>query len=70
MEEVHKRRRVLLGSLFLNLSGIANESTPRKFAYIWRFQRTGINATKFEKTRIHFKSDIFAVVAVFDAKAV
>ena len=31
--------------------------------------RVGINATKFEKTRIHFKSDFFAAVAVVDAKA-
>ena len=30
--------------------------------------RVGINATKFEKTRIHFKSDFFAAVAVVDAK--
>ena len=28
----------------------------------------GINATKLEKTLIHFKSDVFAAVAVVDAK--
>ena len=28
-----------------------------------------MNATKFEKTRIHFKSDIFSTVDVVDAKA-
>ena len=28
-----------------------------------------MNATKFEKTRIHFKSDVFPTVAVVDAKA-
>ena len=28
-----------------------------------------LNATKFEKPRIHFKSEVFAAVAVFDAKA-
>ena len=27
-----------------------------------------INARKFEKTRVQFKSDVFAVVAVVDAK--
>ena len=32
------------------------------------FQRTGKNATEFKKTRIHFKSDVFAAVAVVDAK--
>ena len=28
-----------------------------------------MSATKFEQTRIHFKSDFFAGVAVVDAKA-
>ena len=28
-----------------------------------------INATKFEKTRIYFKSDVFAAIAVVDASA-
>ena len=30
------------------------------------FSEIVINATKFEKTRIHFKSDVFAAVAVVD----
>ena len=42
-------------------------STPGKFAYIRHFQRIGINAKEFEKTLIHFKSDVFAAVAVVDA---
>jgi len=29
----------------------------------------GINATKFEETRIHFKSDFFTADVVVDAKA-
>ena len=32
------------------------------------FQGIGINATKFEKTLIHFKSDVFAALAVVDSK--
>ena len=44
------------------------KSTPRKFAYIWQFQQIGINATKFEKTRIHFKIDVFTTLVVGDAK--
>ena len=40
-----------------------------KFAYTCHFQQIGINATKVEKTGIHFKTDVFAAVAVFDAKA-
>ena len=56
--------------LYLNLSAAPKNSTQGKFAYICHFQRIGIiNATKFEKTRIHFKSDIFVAVAVVDAKA-
>ena len=67
MEDVNKRPGNFL--LFLNLSSVPKKSTPGKFAYIRYFQRTKINATKFEKTPIHFKSDIFAAVAVVDAKS-
>ena len=55
--------------LYLNLSSVPDESTPGKYAYIWHFRRIWMNATKFEKTRIHFKSDVFAAIAVVDAKA-
>ena len=55
--------------LLLNLSAVPRKSTPGKFANIWHFQRIGINATKFDETRIYFKSDDFAAVAVVDAKA-
>ena len=34
------------------------------FSAIWN-----INVTKFEKTQIHFKGEVFAKVAVIDAKA-
>ena len=67
MEDVNKRRRNFL-SRFLNSSVVTKKSTAGKFAYIRHFQRIGINATKFEKTLIHFKSDVFATVAVVDAK--
>ena len=55
--------------LSLNLSAVLNKSTPEKFTYIWHFQQIGINATKIEKTGIHFKTDVFAAVAVVEAKA-
>ena len=42
----------------LNLSAVPKKSTPGKFACNWHFQRTGINATKSDKTRNHFSSDI------------
>ena len=56
MEDVNKRRRISF--LSLNLSAVLKKSTPGKFAYICHFQRIGINATKIEKTGIHFKTDI------------
>ena len=56
--------------LYLNLSAAPKNSTQGKFANVCHFQRIEIiNATKFEKTRIHFKSDILVAVAVVDAKA-
>ena len=55
--------------LSLNLSAVLKKATPGKFAYTCHFQQIGINATKFEKTGIHFKTDVFAAVAVVDAKA-
>ena len=66
MEDVKKRRRIFL--LFLNFSAVPKKSTPGKFAYIWQFQQIGINATKFEKTRIHFKINVFTTLVVGDAK--
>ena len=55
--------------LSLNLSAVLKKSTPGKFAYACHFQQIGINATKIENTGIHFKTDVFAAVAVVDAKA-
>ena len=55
--------------LFLNLSAVAKKSTLGKLSYIWHFLQIRINATKFEETRIHFKSDVLTAVAVVDAKA-
>ena len=47
---------------------VPKKSTPGKFAYNRHFQQTGINARKFERMLIHFKSDVYAAVAVVDAK--
>ena len=55
--------------LSLNLSAVLKKSTPVKLAYTCHFQQIGINATKMEKTGIHFKSDVFAAVAIDDAEA-
>ena len=61
MEDINKRRRISFS--------LSKKSTPGKFAYTCHFQQIGTNATKIEKTGIHFKSDGFAAVAVVDAKA-
>ena len=54
--------------LFLNLSA-PKEINSRELVYISYFQRIEINATKLEKTPIHFKSDVFAAVTFVDAKS-
>ena len=36
----------------------------KKIANIWRYERDGISAIKFEAVRIHFLSDEFVAVAV------
>ena len=67
MEDVKNRRRI---SFSLSKLGCGpQESTPGKFAYSCHFKQIGINATKIEKTGIYFKTDVFAAVAVVDAKA-
>ena len=68
MEDVIKRRRISF-SLSKLECGPQEKSTPGKFAYTCHFQQIGINAIKIEKTGIHFKTDVFAAVAVVDAKA-
>ena len=68
LEDVNKGRRIFLCLFKLEL-GLPKKPTQRKYAYIWLFRWKGIKATKFEKTRSHFKSDVFAAVAVVDAKA-
>ena len=68
MEDVNKRRRNFF--LFLTLTAVPKKSPPGKFAYVRHFHRIGINLTKpFEKTFIHFESDVFAAVAFVHAKA-
>ena len=55
--------------LYLKLSALLRKSTPGKFAYLSHSRQIVINVTKFAKMGIHFKSDLFAAVAVVDAKA-
>ena len=66
MEDVDKGPQT-----FLSLSKL--ECGPKEISsretYISYFQRTEINATKLEKTPIHFKSGVFAAVTFVDAKS-
>ena len=51
--------------LLLNFDTGLQDSTPKKFAYIWRIKWDGISATNFEQREFtFFKSDIFVAVAV------
>ena len=61
------RSRVLARPVLLAQTGEL-ASRLGKLAYISYFQRTEINATKLEKTPIHFKSDVFTAVTFVDAK--
>ena len=55
--------------LSLNLSAVLKKSTTVKFVYTCHFQQIGISAIKIEKTGTHFKTDVFAAVAVIGVKA-
>ena len=68
MDDVNKGRRNFL-SLVSKLSAVPKKSTPEKFDGILHFLCIAINATKFEENKIPFKSEVFAAVAVVDAKA-
>ena len=50
--------------LCLNLNKILKNSTPGKVACIWHIERVQIDAIKFERTQIHFFSDVFTTVVV------
>ena len=67
MEDENKRRRISFSLSKLECG--LKKSTPGKFAHTCHFLQIGLNATKIEKTEIHFKTDVFAAVAVVDAKA-
>ena len=64
MENVNKRRRIFfsLSKLESGLPEINSKEIRSHFTF-------SVNAKKFEKKRIHFKSDLFGAVAVVDAKA-
>jgi len=55
--------------LFVNFGIVFQNSTPEKFANIWRIERVGMSAIEFEVARIHFLSDVFVDVAVVVAQA-
>ena len=67
MEDVNKRRRIFLSPSKLECGG--QKINSWEMPQICHFQRTGRNATKFKENANQFKSDVFATVAIVDAKA-
>ena len=49
---------------YVNLVAVPKNSIPGKFTNIWDFTPIGIIATKFEKQRIFFNSDVFDAVVM------
>ena len=67
MEDVNKRRRI-----FFSLSKLEcapQEINSREIRLHLSFSANWNKRAKIEKTGIHFKTDVFAAVAVVDAKA-
>ena len=54
--------------LFLNVGAVSKNSSPENVTYICHLRQVGIIATTFEKTQIHFNSDVLAAVALVVAK--
>ena len=50
--------------LFLNLNKILQNSTPGNVACILHIEKVQIDAIKFERTQIHFFSDVFTAAVV------
>ena len=67
MEDVNKRRRISFSLSKFECGPLEINSWEIRLHL--PFQQIGIIATKFEKTVIHFKTDVFAAVAIVDAKA-
>ena len=51
-------------SLWAWIKSILKNSTPGKVACIWHIERVQIDAIKFERTQIHFFTDVFTAAAV------
>ena len=67
MEDINKRRRSFLS--LSNLECSPKEINSREIHLHFTLLANWKNATKFAKTRIHFKSDVFGDVVVVFAKA-
>ena len=67
MEDVNRGRRIFFLS---KLEHGPQEVNSREFAYMWYFNRIRIlKRDKVWKNANSFKSDVFAAIAVVDAKA-
>ena len=55
------RKQATTNFSFSYLDAVPKKSTPWKFAYIWHFQRIGINATKIAEARTLFLKEKFSL---------
>ena len=67
MKDVNKRRRISFSLSKLEYG--PQEIKSREIRLHLPFSANWINATKIGKKGIHFKTEVFAAVAVVDAKA-
>ena len=51
----------------MNLDKALKNSSPGKVAYTWRIERLQIDVIKFERTQIHFFSDVFTAIVILVA---
>ena len=68
MEDVNKRRGISFSLSKLECGPQEINSSEIRL-YLPFSALIGINPTKIEKTGIHFNTDVFAAIAVVDAKA-
>ena len=50
--------------LLLNLNKIFKNSTQGKVPCIWHIKRVQIDAIKFERTQIHFFTNVFTAIVI------
>ena len=63
MELVNTAQEISFNFLLLNSDTVLSDSTPDNFAKILQVKWNWIRSMKFETVRIHFLSDVFALLS-------